>query len=294
MASSTVSQEASDHPGLASLMGTAFPDWSTFIKTPESLSTQLTTLVPRVIECLTQWAEAPSDTSEETPDRDAVKVELTSQLHTVLYDAQKHQQRFDEFLAEVETQVENQKGTLVKENMDLQTQLEDAKAAHRLAEVTHEQDIHGLKTQLRDQQDFSNRQSERVGELEKEVAAATQKSTELHQQLHERSCRIGDLEGQVDTLKQRLQSVETDKRNVLTQLNSRLQEVEQSDQQCRGLLTKYTEAKNALMMSETKVEEARSAETTAHIRINNMEQEVALLRQQNDWLNSELKTKSET
>ncbi|KAJ1658811.1 Protein mlp1 [Dispira simplex] len=289
MASSTLPHEAGAHPGLASLMGTAFPDWSMFTKTPLSFSTQLTTLVPRVIECLTQWAE----TSEETPDRAVIKVELTSQLHTVLYDAQKHQQRFDEFLDAVEAQVGNQKDTLTKENLALQTHLEDAKAAQRLAEVTHEQDIHRLQTQLRDQQDFASCQSERVGALEKEVATATQRSTDLHQQLHERSCRIGDLEGQVDTLKQRLQSVETDKRNVLTQLNSRLQEVEQSDQRNQDLLTKYTEAKNALVMSEAQVQEARSAETTARIRINNMEQEVALLRQQNDWLNNELKAKSD-
>lgn len=100
-----------------------------------------------------------------------------------------------------------------------------------------------------------------------------------------------DVNEEVRVLKIRVQSLESDKRDTLEALDRKSTDYDRLQDEYAAVQSKAIETRREASSLETQLQQAQSAQTSAKFREQNHIQEVALLKNNNEWLDSELKTK---
>ncbi|KAJ1980870.1 Filament-forming protein [Dimargaris xerosporica] len=266
-------------------VGEFVPDWGEkqlrqLTQAPTAIAGLLESVIPKITQVLQTTS---ADTSSS----------ITAELHTILHDAKSHSKSLSQFTVALGTRLGQSRDDHASEVKTLTQQCEDAKASERLAALTHEQELHTLETQLEARQVSLAQAQQRITALETDLTKALKTSNDLHATISSRESTIDELNAQIRTLEQKLTHGDDTTRSHLKLLDDRQQKVEELTEKVNAAAAKYADAKGALVRAESQVQEAQSVAATAKIQITNLDQEVALLRQQNDWLTQELAAKGE-
>ncbi|KAJ1907444.1 Filament-forming protein, partial [Tieghemiomyces parasiticus] len=278
-------------PSLADLLGSAGPRVSDLEGQPRSLINTLTHALPSVTSYLALIPDGDATDPETTglPSVAALHVTLEGALH----DAQALDRTLREFLAAVDAHYRERTEAWQAREQSLVNELESTKAAHRLDTLTHEQVVHTLEVRVADAQQALAASQARTTTLEANLTAAQERSHRDQAAVAEHEAKGDELRDRIRTLEQRLEHAETEQRRHLELLDRRVREAEETESRCHEIEAQFTEARNALARGETETQEARAAEATAKLHVTSLEQELTIVRKQNDWLNGELTAKAD-
>ncbi|KAF9915750.1 hypothetical protein BX616_005476 [Lobosporangium transversale] len=126
----------------------------------------------------------------------------------------------------------------------------------------------------------------------KEAQDAVAKATELENKLISQQSGSLHAHAEVDTLKSRIETLESEKRETLGALERKVNELEQSNSDYQVISTKYQEAKKEMAKLESEAREAKASEMSQKLQKQAIEQELEMLNQRMNWTNSELEAKS--
>lgn len=93
-------------------------------------------------------------------------------------------------------------------------------------------------------------------------------------------------------LRTRIQTLEMEKRDTAGVLSRKLVEFEELLDEHRKVQDKNVSMRRELSSLETKLQQGESAQSNAKFRVQNLEQEAEMIKKNNEWLDSELKTKA--
>ena len=99
------------------------------------------------------------------------------------------------------------------------------------------------------------------------------------------------MDEQARQLQARVQTLESDKRDTMEALDRKSNDYDQLQEDYTAAQQKVIEGRREISALESRVQQAESAQSTAKFRTQNLEQEIDLLKKNNEWLDSELKTK---
>jgi len=93
-------------------------------------------------------------------------------------------------------------------------------------------------------------------------------------------------------LRSRIQSLESDKRETLEALERKNTDYDRLQEEYQSVQSKVIELRTDTGRLETQLQQAHSSQTSIKFREQNLQQEIELLKKNNEWLESELKTKT--
>uniref|UniRef100_A0A4W5RT28 Nucleoprotein TPR n=1 Tax=Hucho hucho TaxID=62062 RepID=A0A4W5RT28_9TELE len=146
-------------------------------------------------------------------------------------------------------------------------------------------EIESLKTQ---HERFKADCEQQYFDVEKRLAESQEQivsHTRNYQTLKEENTKLSKYKAKYE--------IEAERRELARLLEKRTQEVENLTEDVKRLNDKLVETNTAKIDLQLKLDEIQSSEVSIQHREKRMEQEKELLQNQNTWLNSELKTKTE-
>ncbi|ANB14246.1 Mlp1p [Sugiyamaella lignohabitans] len=95
------------------------------------------------------------------------------------------------------------------------------------------------------------------------------------------------------SLQQRIESLTNDKRHLFETLERRSSELRELRSELESAHQKSLDARKQIVELENQAQQARSSQMSSKLKEQSLGQEIELLKRSNDWLDSELKAKSE-
>jgi nucleoprotein TPR len=100
------------------------------------------------------------------------------------------------------------------------------------------------------------------------------------------------LDEEARQLKIRVHTLESEQRNTLEALDRKFNEYDKLQEEATSAQQKQISARREIGALETKLQQAESAQSNAKFRVKSLEQEVEMLKRNNEWLDAELKAKT--
>ena len=101
-----------------------------------------------------------------------------------------------------------------------------------------------------------------------------------------------NVDDETRALRARIQSLESDKRETWEALERKNTDYDRLQEEFQGVQTKVIATRTELAQLQTQHQQAQSAQTSARFREQNHQQEIELLKKNNEWLETELRTKT--
>uniref|UniRef100_A0A673GXG7 Nucleoprotein TPR n=1 Tax=Sinocyclocheilus rhinocerous TaxID=307959 RepID=A0A673GXG7_9TELE len=161
-----------------------------------------------------------------------------------------------------------------------QTEIDSLKSQHERYKADCEQQYFNLEKKLAESQEQFLSQS-------KEYHSIKEENGRLAEELK----KLKDIEE--DKPPRAKYEIEAENRELSRMLEKRSQEVENLSEDLKRLSDKLVETNTIKMELQLKLDELQSSEVSIQYREKRMEQEKELLQNQNTWLNSELKSKTD-
>ncbi|XP_051768515.1 nucleoprotein TPR-like [Ctenopharyngodon idella] len=168
-----------------------------------------------------------------------------------------------------------------------QTEIDSLKSQHERYKADCEQQYFNLEKKLAESQEQFLSQS-------KEYHSIKEENSRLSEELK----KLKDIEEEQGTTQESTPprakyEIEAENRELSRMLEKRSQEVENLSEDLKRLNDKLVETSTIKMELQLKLDELQSSEVSIQHREKRMEQEKELLQNQNTWLNSELKSKTD-
>uniref|UniRef100_A0A9J8BGN9 Nucleoprotein TPR n=1 Tax=Cyprinus carpio carpio TaxID=630221 RepID=A0A9J8BGN9_CYPCA len=168
-----------------------------------------------------------------------------------------------------------------------QTEIDSLKSQHERYKADCEQQYFNLEKKLAESQEQFLSQS-------KEYHSIKEENGRLAEELK----KLKDIEEEQGTTQESKPprakyEIEAENRELSRMLEKRSQEVENLSEDLKRLSDKLVETNTIKMELQLKLDELQSSEVSIQYREKRMEQEKELLQNQNTWLNSELKSKTD-
>uniref|UniRef100_A0A8C7LEK9 Nucleoprotein TPR n=1 Tax=Oncorhynchus kisutch TaxID=8019 RepID=A0A8C7LEK9_ONCKI len=132
----------------------------------------------------------------------------------------------------------------------------------------------------------------RLAESQEQIVSHTRNYQTLKEENTKLIEELNNLKG-VDVESKAKYEIEAERRELARLLEKRTQDVENLTEDVKQLNDKLAETNTAKIDLQLKLDEIQSSEVSIQHREKRMEQEKELLQNQNTWLNSDLKTKTE-
>ncbi|KAG8556214.1 hypothetical protein GDO81_017966 [Engystomops pustulosus] len=197
------------------------------------------------------------------------------------------QGKLERFLADQQSEIEQMKCRHEKFRVDCDQQyfeIEKRLAQSQERLVSESQDCQSLREQLNKKCEEQNELNEKVKDLETSnvrlVALQSQLTRAKDAVEAEKRTRAKD-------------AVEAEKRELVRTNERRTQELEHINDDIKRLNEKLKDASAAKVDLQLKLDELQSSEVSIRYREKRLEQEKELLQTQNDWLNNELRSKTD-
>jgi len=100
------------------------------------------------------------------------------------------------------------------------------------------------------------------------------------------------VDDEMRVLKVRVQTLESDKRDTLEALDRKCGDYDKLQEEYTASQHKSISMRRELGAIETKLQQAESAQSNAKFRVQSLEQELEMVKKNNEWLDAELKTKA--
>ncbi|NXP79563.1 TPR protein, partial [Ramphastos sulfuratus] len=147
----------------------------------------------------------------------------------------------------------------------------------------------------------------RLAQSQERLVNETQECQTLHEELkklHEQLKSVNEKNKELETAQERNASIqshlsrekeelEAEKRDLVRTSERRSQEVEHLNEDVKRLNEKLTEANTEKVKLQLKLDELQTSDVSMKYREKRLEQEKELLQNQNNWLNTELKAKTD-
>ncbi|XP_062412025.1 translocated promoter region b, nuclear basket protein [Sardina pilchardus] len=182
---------------------------------------------------------------------------------------------------------------LEKYILDQQSEIDSLKAHNEQFRVDSEQQYFEIEKRFADSQDRFVSQTQELKRLKEEFAKNEEELRCVREKKKESEASHTKLESQQSQLQKARDELESEKRELVRTLERRAQEVEHQSEDVKRLSNKLVEVSTAKLEFQMKLDELESSEVSIKYKEKRMDQEKGLLQNQIDWLNSELKTKSE-
>ncbi|XP_051554060.1 nucleoprotein TPR-like isoform X2 [Myxocyprinus asiaticus] len=170
---------------------------------------------------------------------------------------------------------------------DQQTEIDSLKSHHERYKADCEQQYFNLEKKLAESQEQFLSQSKEYHSIKEENGRLSEELKKLKD--------IEEEQGATQESKppRPKYEIEAENRELSRLLEKRSQEVENLSEDLKRLNDKLVETNTIKMELQLKLDELQSSEVSIEYREKRMEQEKELLRNQNTWLNSELKSKTD-
>ncbi|KAG0230395.1 hypothetical protein BGX31_005854 [Mortierella sp. GBA43] len=171
-------------------------------------------------------------------------------------------------------------------------QAAEAKANLETKEINFEQQLQQYESKVNDFKSKWLGTRLKLQEATKQAEDSAAKVTEMEQRLS--GLQSGSLHAnvEIEVFKTRIETLEAEKRDTIAALERKISEVDQVNEDYRTMSTRYQEAKKECSKFESEARESRASEQTQKLQKQAKEQELEMLKQRMDWLNSELTAKS--
>ncbi|XP_027605200.1 nucleoprotein TPR isoform X2 [Pipra filicauda] len=176
---------------------------------------------------------------------------------------------------------------------DQQGEIEGLRARHERFKVDSEQQYFEVEKRLAQSQ-------ERLVNETQECQTLREELKKLHEQLKSLSEKNKELEAAQDRnaavqsqLSREKEELEAEKRDLVRTSERRSQEVEHLNEDVKRLNEKLAEANTEKAKLQLKLDELQTSDVSMKYREKRLEQEKELLQNQNTWLNTELKAKTD-
>ncbi|XP_043117020.1 LOW QUALITY PROTEIN: nucleoprotein TPR [Puntigrus tetrazona] len=168
-----------------------------------------------------------------------------------------------------------------------QTEVDSLKSQHERYKADCEQQYFNLEKKLAESQEQFLSQSKEHHSIKEENSRLAEELKKLKEIEEEQ----GDARESKPTRAK--YEIEAENRELSRMLEKRSQEVENLSEELKRLNDKLVETNTIKMELQLKLDELQSSEVSIQYREKRMEQEKELLQNQNTWLNSELKSKTD-
>ncbi|KAK7162888.1 hypothetical protein R3I93_007053 [Phoxinus phoxinus] len=168
-----------------------------------------------------------------------------------------------------------------------QTEIDSLKSQHERYKADCEQQYFNLEKKLAESQEQFLSQSKEYHSIKEENVHLTEELKKLKDIEEEQGTT------QESTPPRAKYEIEAENRELSRLLEKRSQEVENFSEDLKRLNDKLAETSTIKMELQLKLDELQSSEVSIQHREKRMEQEKELLQNQNTWLNSELKSKTD-
>ncbi|XP_075363927.1 nucleoprotein TPR isoform X4 [Mycteria americana] len=184
-------------------------------------------------------------------------------------------------------------GKLERFLADQQSEIDGLRARHERFKVDSEQQYFEVEKRLAQSQ-------ERLVNETQECQTLREELKKLHEQLKSLNEKNKELEAAQDRnaaiqshLSREKEELEAEKRDLVRTSERRSQEVEHLNEDVKRLNEKLTEANTEKVKLQLKLDELQTSDVSMKYREKRLEQEKELLQNQNMWLNTELKAKTD-
>ncbi|KAM6261866.1 nucleoprotein TPR isoform 3-T3 [Porphyrio hochstetteri] len=184
-------------------------------------------------------------------------------------------------------------GKLERFLADQQSEIDGLRARHERFKVDSEQQYFEVEKRLAQSQ-------ERLVNETQECQTLREELKKLHEQLKSLNEKNKELEAAQDRnaavqshLNREKEELEAEKRDLVRTSERRSQEVEHLNEDVKRLHEKLTEANTEKVKLQLKLDELQTSDVSMKYREKRLEQEKELLQNQNTWLNTELKAKTD-
>ncbi|XP_056379611.1 nucleoprotein TPR isoform X2 [Hyla sarda] len=184
-------------------------------------------------------------------------------------------------------------GKLERYLAEQQGELEQLKSRHEKFKVDCDQQYFEIEKRLAQSQERLVSESQESQSLREQLEKNRQEQKELNEKvkdLETSNVRLVALQSQLTRTKE---SVEAEKRDLVRTNERRAHELEHLNDDIKRLNEKLKESSAAKMELQLKLDEIQSSEVSIKYREKRLEQEKELLQTQNNWLNNELRSKTD-
>ncbi|XP_071982834.1 nucleoprotein TPR [Engystomops pustulosus] len=184
-------------------------------------------------------------------------------------------------------------GKLERFLADQQSEIEQMKCRHEKFRVDCDQQYFEIEKRLAQSQERLISESQDCQSLREQLNKKCEEQNELNEKvkdLETSNVRLVALQSQLTRAKD---AVEAEKRELVRTNERRTQELEHINDDIKRLNEKLKDASAAKVDLQLKLDELQSSEVSIRYREKRLEQEKELLQTQNDWLNNELRSKTD-
>ncbi|XP_078498755.1 nucleoprotein TPR isoform X2 [Lissotriton helveticus] len=184
-------------------------------------------------------------------------------------------------------------GKLERFLSDQQTEIEALRARHEKSRVDSEQQYFEVEKRLAQSQErlvTETKECQNLREELKKLNAQLKSLTEKNKELENANNSFTSLQSQLTRAKDEL---EAEKRDLIRTNERRSQELDHMSEDIKRLNAKLIEVNTVKFELQLKLDELQSSEVSVKYREKRIEQERDLVQNQNNWLNGELKSKTE-
>uniref|UniRef100_A0A8C4YLX1 Nucleoprotein TPR n=1 Tax=Gopherus evgoodei TaxID=1825980 RepID=A0A8C4YLX1_9SAUR len=176
---------------------------------------------------------------------------------------------------------------------DQQSEIDGLRARHERFKVDSEQQYFEVEKRLAQSQERLVNETQECQTLRQELNKLNEQLKSLHEKNKELEAahdRNATIQSQLTRAKEEL---EGEKRDLVRTSERRSQEIEHLNEDVKRLNEKLTEANSAKVELQLKLDELQTSDVSVKYREKRLEQEKELLQNQNTWLHTELKAKTD-
>uniref|UniRef100_A0A452J057 Nucleoprotein TPR n=1 Tax=Gopherus agassizii TaxID=38772 RepID=A0A452J057_9SAUR len=184
-------------------------------------------------------------------------------------------------------------GKLERFLADQQSEIDGLRARHERFKVDSEQQYFEVEKRLAQSQERLVNETQECQTLRQELNKLNEQLKSLHEKNKELEAahdRNATIQSQLTRAKEEL---EGEKRDLVRTSERRSQEIEHLNEDVKRLNEKLTEANSAKVELQLKLDELQTSDVSVKYREKRLEQEKELLQNQNTWLHTELKAKTD-
>ncbi|KAL7276007.1 Protein mlp1 [Rhizina undulata] len=182
--------------------------------------------------------------------------------------------------------------TVLRSIADKSKEYDELKADKLRVDIELEQKVRTSETRFKALKSQLDTALKDVDELRTKVTTTESARSALETEIRNIKDSHANTEEEVHTLRIRIQSVESDKRDTLEALNRKSTDYDRLQDDYSALQAKAIETRREISAIEGQLQQAQSAQTSAKFREQNLAQELELVKKNNEWMENELKTKA--
>ncbi|KAI9141157.1 hypothetical protein BKA69DRAFT_1076458 [Paraphysoderma sedebokerense] len=180
-------------------------------------------------------------------------------------------------------------GSVSEDIAELRAQITELKSEKAVLEVNFEHTTHGHLSTINSLREQIHHMQTELDHFKNEMEKSDKTVSELKQNLaHERDVKERR-EVELNKLKSRIEGLESEKRDIVRRLGKGIEGKDDYD----NLLSRHISLKTENEKLSSELNEYRARQVSIELQRQKMEQELKILTDQNDWLSSELKEKTE-